>query len=394
MKKKILFIHHATGWGGAPINMINIIKTLNKTEYNIKVLLIRDSIVSDKLRENNIDFEIAKSPFYAKFYNYYTHSLAGYTKWYQFYRQGKLIICWLCSRLYFAPQELKKHKFDIVHLNSSVLTDWLAPAKKRGKVIYHIQEPLTFGAFGLRYRFFRHQVQKYADSVIAISADNAERINLPLKTVIVHNFSEEFVPTIDRHSYTSKMVLYVGGDEKIKGYYTLIDALDYIDNDIKVLLAGNFKSVNRKRLKDKIKLLIPGYRQNLLLQERALHKIEYFENVEKIGLLDNINSKLNNVCLLVSPFAVEHFSRPIIEAFAHQKCVIATNLKGMQEVVKHNYNGLLVEVNNPLKLANAINFLAKNPELCEKFGKNGYDVAIEKYSSKNVSIVEEVYSRL
>lgn len=392
--KIILFIHHAAGWGGAPINMINIINALDKTKYKAKVLLLKDSIVRAKLEENRIDYVIANSLFYNKIYTFYSHIVPGNIKWFQINKQLKHAVLWLLNRFYFAPAELRKHSYDIAHLNSSTLTDWLAPCKKKGKVIYHIQEPLTKGTFGLRYLFFRRQVKKYADHIIAISKDNANRINLPEKTSVVYNFTEINAQEVGIDSYNSKKVLYVGGDAIIKGYYTLVDAIDFLDKGIMLYFAGNISVTDKSKLKRIIKLIIPYYRARVLKSEKALQKINTSKNVIILGLQDKIDPLLDEVCLLVSPFTVEHFSRPIIEAFAHKKPVIATRIAGIEEIVQHNVNGLIVEKNSSKNLANAINLLAKNPDLCRKFGQNGYDVAKEKYSSKNISLIEEVYFSL
>lgn len=391
--KNILFIHHGKGWGGAPINMINIINALGKTKFTIKVLLLNNSIVRKKLEDNNIEYSVVKSKFYKKHYTYFSHTVPGYTKWFQFYKQARLILSWVLSRYYFATKELKNHDFDIVHLNSSVLTDWLLPCHKRGMVVFHIQEPVFKGMLGLYYKFFRTQIIKYADRIVTISKDNAKRVNIPDKTTIVYNFTEINHHKPNSESFTSKKVLYVGGESFIKGFYPLIDALDYINKDIKILFAGNYSPV-KLSWKRKIKKYLPFYRNKFLRKDNALKKMRSSQNAIEIGLVDDISSYLQEVSFLISPFTIEHFSRPIIEAFAHGKPVIATNIDGIDEVVTHNHNGLIVEKGQPVKLAEAINYLANEPLLCKEFGANGLKVAKEIYSGSNIKQIEMIYSQL
>jgi hypothetical protein len=81
--KKILFIHHAADWGGGSINLIENINGLQKDKFCVIVLLLKDSVVTKKLHENNINYLIAKSFFYRKIYKYFTHHEANYLKWYQ-----------------------------------------------------------------------------------------------------------------------------------------------------------------------------------------------------------------------------------------------------------------------------------------------------------------------
>lgn len=392
-KINILFIHHATGWGGSPINMINIIKALNKEKYNVKVLLIKNSIVSKKLNDQNIEYDVAKGLFYSKLYQPYSHSDAGWIKWYHFFELSKITILWLLSRYYFSSKELKRHNCDIIHLNSSVLTDWLAPASKKCKVIYHIQEPVTNGTFGLRYKFFRSLVATYAEHIIAISIDNAKRINLPDKTTIIYNFAE--VPTIDPppNSYYSKAVLYLGGSAFIKGYFTLVDALDFLDCDVKVYFGGYYHTTNNPQtIKDLLKQIA-----RLIIRKKyinAYKKIHNHPNAIEIGLTQNVHDYLNQVCCLVSPFSVPHFARPIIEAYLHKKPVIGSNVLGMDEIIKHGVSGLIVPRNNPKALAKAINWLTSDGEKAKQFGKAGFDLAIEKFTDKNILKVEHLYEKI
>ena len=240
--KKILFIHHATTWGGAPLNMINIINSLDKNIFEIEVLLLKeDSIVCHKLIDNNIKYSIASSWFFRKFYSYLPHTVTGFIQWYQLKRFFFCWLSWFFSHFIFSKKELRRIEYDIVHLNSSVLTDWLKPCSKKGKVIIHIQEPLTKGYFGARHRFFTNQMRKYANHIIAISNDNAQRVNIPIKTTVVYNYTNVGdYNELDIEKYSSKSVLYLGGAARIKGFYPMVNALDYLDKNVKIYFAGSY----------------------------------------------------------------------------------------------------------------------------------------------------------
>lgn len=390
--KKILYIHHAQGWGGAPINMINIINSIDSRYYKVKVLLLKDSIVSSKLKENNIDYSIATSFFHRKMYAYYSYTEAGYTKWFQIYKLITLTFYWLANRFYFAVNELKNHEFDIVHINSSVLTDWLAPCSKKGKIIYHIQEPLTRGTFGLRYAFFRSQVKKYADQIIAISEDNAKRIDIPEKTEVIYNYSEIPATPPTAYSYSSKKFLYLGGFFYIKGFYTMVDALDYLDKDVRVYFGGSYTSSKRSRnfVKQILKrVLLYGKKR-----KTAIEKMRNHPNAIEIGMTNNVQKYLDEVCCLISPFSVPHFSRPVIEAHLHKKPAIGTDVKGMDEIIDHEKNGLIVPKDNARALAEAINSLSADSQKAKMLGEAGYSTAIKKFTPKNIHLYQYLYDKL
>ncbi len=388
---KILFVHHAAGWGGAPISMIKLINHLDKNKYSPEVLLLKNSIVAQKLSENNIPYKIADSVFYKRYYKFFTHIDVSYFKWYKLFRLVKLFM-WLLSRYHYAHKELSKHHFDIVHLNSSALTDWLAPAHKKAKVVIHIREPFRKGKYDILHHFFRKQMQLYADKIVAISKDNAARVDLPEKTNIIYNFSEIPQKTTDTTSYRSKKVLYLGGSENIKGFFTMVEALDFLDNDVKVLFGGYYstKLLTGIKAEKKIKDFL-GFERK---KRNAIRTIKTHPNAIYVGVIDQVSPYYEKTCCLVSPFAKSHFARPVIEAYLHKKPAIGTNIKGMSEIIIHKKTGLLVQNENAQELAQAINKLAAQPDLAQEYGCNAYTMAQERYSTKNTQLFENLYHTL
>jgi len=70
----------------------------------------------------------------------------------------------------------------------------------------------------------------------------------------------------------------------------------------------------------------------------------------------------------------------ILEALAHEKPVVATNVGGIPEIISNLYNGLLVPPNNSKELANAIILLLNDDELRRRLGRNGRKVVERKFS--------------
>jgi glycosyltransferase involved in cell wall biosynthesis len=67
----------------------------------------------------------------------------------------------------------------------------------------------------------------------------------------------------------------------------------------------------------------------------------------------------------------EGVPKALIEAAFSGRPIVTTDWPGCREVVKHNYNGLLVPPRNPEQLAMALMSLIKNPELRQEMGTNG-----------------------
>ena len=81
----------------------------------------------------------------------------------------------------------------------------------------------------------------------------------------------------------------------------------------------------------------------------------------------------------------------IYEAFAAKTPVIATDLGGMSEVVKHDKNGLLFELENLSDLAKQLRRLAEQPGLLEKL-RGG--IGPVKTVEDSMSEMEQLYEEL
>ena len=211
------------------------------------------------------------------------------------------------------------------------------------------------------------------------------------KTKVIYNFAN--IPDIKPpdKSYRSKSFLYLGGAAEIKGFYTLVEALDYLDEDVKIYFGGDYiESQKKKGFKQIIKSLI-GYGKK---RQIAINKMRSHPNAIEIGMTYQVDKYLNEVCCLISPFSIPHFARPVIEAHLHRKPAIGSNVEGMDEIIEHKTNGLLFEKNNAKKLAEAINYIAQHPSIAKIMGEQGYRVAKVKYSPENIKKIESIYSSL
>ena len=74
----------------------------------------------------------------------------------------------------------------------------------------------------------------------------------------------------------------------------------------------------------------------------------------------------------------------VLEAMALGKPVVASNLEGVKEAIKDGQNGLIVDISNPIKLAESINYLLDNPAFCRKIGSEAA-ISAKEYSSSEIS---------
>ena len=93
-------------------------------------------------------------------------------------------------------------------------------------------------------------------------------------------------------------------------------------------------------------------------------------------------SELQASSILVVPSRMESIPQVIKEAFFLKIPVIATKVGGIPELVEHEKNGLLVDVNEPMQLLNTINGLLENKEKAERMTEAGFDFVIKNLTWK------------
>ncbi len=87
------------------------------------------------------------------------------------------------------------------------------------------------------------------------------------------------------------------------------------------------------------------------------------------------------VCL---PSYREGLPKVLIEAAACGRPIVATDVPGCREIVRHNENGLLIPAKDPQALAVALNRLLNDAELRESMGKRGRAMVEAEFSTEYV----------
>ena len=107
---------------------------------------------------------------------------------------------------------------------------------------------------------------------------------------------------------------------------------------------------------------------------------------------ENVGQVLSELDVLVVPSRwYENQPGVIFEAFAAGMPVVATDLGGMSEFVKHEENGLLFELENVKDLAHQLRRLGEEPGLIEKLRAG---IGPVKTVQENVDELENLYSTL
>lgn len=128
-------------------------------------------------------------------------------------------------------------------------------------------------------------------------------------------------------------------------------------------------------------------------QLRSWHKAGVVECWGRRSDMPEVLAQAHVVCL---PSAYgEGVPKVLLEAAASGRPIVTTDTPGCREVVRQGENGLLVPVRSPVELADALQRLIENPELRQKMGARGREIAVNEFAlGKVVSETINLYGEL
>ena len=154
-----------------------------------------------------------------------------------------------------------------------------------------------------------------------------------------------------------------------------------------------FKKVNE--IYPKTRLLICGEGKEKKRLERDVHVLSLNEKVVFAGARRDLERIYPIMDIFVIPSLWEPLGNVTLEAAAFGKPVVATKVGGLPEAVLGGQTGLLVPPKNSGKLAEAILFLLRNPNVARKMGEAGRERVRSYFISERLGDeIEEVYENV
>ncbi len=217
-----------------------------------------------------------------------------------------------------------------------------------------------------------------ANAVVALTPHEISRLiksyGVAPDKIFLGGVGIDIIPTCTATSQSSERVLFLGRKARSKGIGDLLEAM---------------RIVWRKR--PQAELIIAGVRlpetremdsQIAALSESDRNRIVEYDIVagkEKSDLLLSIRC-------LVLPSKTESFGMVILDAWAHRKPLVTWDLPVFRSIIEDGVTGLLADPRGgPMALAEAILRLLENPDVADRMGASGYDIAASKYSWSNVA---------
>lgn len=129
------------------------------------------------------------------------------------------------------------------------------------------------------------------------------------------------------------------------------------------------------------------------VSEATLQKWYQEGIVDYLGQIDQIENVLCLATIVVLPSYREGTPRILLEAAAMGKPIVATDVPGCREIVRHEVNGLLVPPRDADALADALQHLLQAPEKMAAFGLRSREIAHEFDESSVIAATMAVYDR-
>ena len=169
---------------------------------------------------------------------------------------------------------------------------------------------------------------------------------------------------------------------------------------------GTIKSIESYNgidcLIDAAKLVIEDYDKNIYFQiigEGSLKKdmqqkakdLQIEDRIQFVGFVEheNVIKYYNNLSIFVAVSRRESFGVSVLEAASCEIPSITSNIGGLTEVNIHNETGIVIDPDDPNKLAEIIVKLYEQKELRLKLGKNARKRVAKKFNWKN-NVIEMI----
>ncbi len=227
--------------------------------------------------------------------------------------------------------------------------------------------------------------------IILISVENKRRADKMLfiknKTHLIHNAiqANTFLSKQNARDYISENYI------KIPQNHTWIGTISELTPNKGLV---NMMYVLKKLLKEnnEISFLVFGEGTQRKKLENLIDKLNIKSHVHLLGFVENAQSYLSALDVFTLTSQKEGHPYALLEAANVCLPVVASNISGVKDIIKHQKNGLLIDPNDINTIIQAVGTLISDRHLGEKYGANLKASTEQTFSiSKMLSSTIELY---
>lgn len=359
--KNILFLHSSSELYGSDRSLLNLIRSLDKNNFNSVVILPEDGPLLHELeRIDNVDVIIKEIAVLRR----KNLSIKGFIQY------GRDFL----KSLIFLKKIIKRKKIDIVYTNTAVVFPGGIIAKLLGKKsIWHIREIISN-----RYerKVVSIIVNMFSDIIIANSKATKNAISSNEKKVkVIYNAIESKqikLPDREKNIKDEIIIGMAGRINRWKGQKLFVDMAERVlkeNLNVKFLIAGDVYKGETHILED-----LKEYIDSKNLKEKII----------LLGQVNDMNSFYNSLDIFILPsIQPEPFGLVVIEAMDRGIPVVVTNHGGPVEIIDNNINGYLVDYTNSTEMSEKVLSLVNDKDLRTNIGRNGQEKRNRVFNIEN-----------
>ena len=366
--KRILYLHAGAEMYGADKVLLELIKGLDRQEFEAHVILPNDGVLVEALRQVGAQVSVLDYPILRRKY-FNPKGIADYIRSYNFYAKQIALYA-------------REHSIDMVHNNTAAVLEGIYLKRKlKLPLIWHVHEIIVKPK--AISDFINMLMGRYADKIVTVSQAVANHIKQSpfikdSQVEVIYNGVDNAVYyPMDASSIREKfdiaqdalVIGMIGRVNAIKGQNDFIEAVEPLlekNEQAVAFLAGG---------------VFPGEEWRLEELDKRIASSSVVSQIHRIDYYDKTSELYNMFDIFVLP-SIKPDSLPtvVLEAMACSKPVVGYNNGGIAEMVVDDKSGCLVKPNRPQELSNAISLLLDSSEKREQFGREGYQRQKELFS--------------
>ena len=380
--QKILYLHAGAEMYGADKVLLELIKGLDKGEFEVHVILPNDGVLVSSLEEAGAKVKVINYPILRRKY----FNPSGILEYFSSYnRYSKQI-----------ADYAKGNGITLIHNNTTAVLEGIYLKRKlKLPLIWHVHEIIVKPK--AISDFINFLMGSYADKIVTVSNAVANHVKQS------HYVKDDQV-----------QVIYNGVDNAV---YKMMDASGVRDQfgiaqDALVIGMvgrvnawkgqGNFLEAVTPILESNPKAVaflagsaFDGEEWRMDELEKAISDSPVAGQIKRIDYYNKTTELYNMFDIFVLPSTnPDPLPTVVLEAMACGKPVVGYRHGGVCEMVKEGENGLLVTPNQPVELSKAIQELAENTEKRAQFGEASIKRQTELFSLESyIKNFSDLYKR-
>ncbi|MDY4002792.1 MAG: glycosyltransferase family 4 protein [Streptococcus orisratti] len=359
--KKILYLHAGAELYGADKVLLELIKGLDKREFEAHVILPNDGVLVPALREVGAQVKVINYPILRRKY-FNPKGIFEYLTSYS--RYSKQI-----------AQYARENQIDLIHNNTTAVLEGIYLKRKlKLPLLWHVHEIIVKPK--AISDFINFLMGRFADKIVTVSQAVASHIKQSphIKddqiSVIYNGVDNKVYYQSDAQSIRKKFD--IAEDALVIGMVGRVNAWkgqgDFLEAVAPIL------EQHPKAIAFMAGSAFEGEEWRVQELEENITNLKVAAQIKRIDYYANTTELYNMFDIFVLPSTnPDPLPTVVLEAMACGKAVVGYRHGGVCEMVKERENGLLAEANQPEALSKIIEKLVVSHDLRTTFGRNSVE---------------------